>query len=317
MDKNNIISICVPVHNEQENIEPLYINLTNVIESIKADFEIIMVNDGSCDKSGDILDSLAKRDSRVKVIHLCRNFGQSCAMMAGFDHASGDIIIAMDGDNQNDPADIPRLLDQIHKGYSVVSGWRKNRKDAKISRILPSKIANWIISIVTGVKLHDYGCSLKAYKKQVIKNVKLYGEMHRFLPVLSFWQGAKVTEIVVNHQPRQFGDSHYGMSRVVKVLLDLALIRFLDKYLKYPIHLFGGIGLINMLLAFISFALMLYYKIWGGKTFIETPLPTLVVLFGIMGAMSVLLGIVAEIVMRTYYESQEQKPYLIDRTLNI
>lgn len=310
------ISITIPVHNEGSNLELLYKNLIKSLEPMDSEFEIIMINDGSDDNSEKILSSLAEQDDRVRVIHLLHNYGQTCAMMAGFDHAEGDIIIAMDGDNQNDPSDIPRLLAKIEEGYDVVSGWRKNRKDARLLRIIPSKIANWLISKVAGVKLHDYGCSLKAYKKDVIKGVKLYGEMHRFIPVFTSWRGAKVTEILVSHHVRHSGDSHYGISRVGRVILDLAFIKFWDKYLQRPIHFFGGFGLTNFLFAFIAFLTMIYYKFWGGKSFIETPLPTLTVLFILMGGMAVLMGMLAEIVMRTYYESQQKKPYLIRKIEN-
>ena len=310
------ISVAIPIHNEQENIELLYNDLIAVLSPIGSDFEIIFVNDGSDDESAKIIDSLAERDRRVRAVHLLRNYGQSSATMAGFDHASGDIIIVMDGDNQNDPADIPLLLNKIDEGFTVVSGWRKDRKDALVSKIIPSKIANWLISKITGVKLHDYGCSLKAYRKDVLKDVRLYGEMHRFIPVFTAWKGAKVIEIAVSHRPRSSGASHYGLSRITSVLLDLVLVRFFDKHLQHPIHLFGGFGIINFLLAFISFVIMLYYKFLGGKDFIETPLPTLVILFFLVGAVSTMMGILAEIVMRTYYESQEKKPYLIDRIIN-
>jgi len=310
------ISVAIAIHNEQGNIELLYNDLIAVLESIGSDFEIIFVNDGSDDDSAKIIDSLAERDPRVRAIHLLRNYGQSSAMMAAFDHASGDIIIVMDGDNQNDPADIPRLLNKINEGFSVVSGWRKDRRDPQFSKVIPSKIANWLISKITGVKLHDYGCSLKAYRKDVLKDVRLYGEMHRFIPVFTAWKGAKVTEIVVGHRPRRFGASHYGLSRIFSVLLDLVLVRFLDRHFQHPIHLFGGFGIINFFFAFISFVIMLCYKLWGGKAFIETPLPTLTVLFFLIGAVSTMMGILAEIVMRTYYESQQKKPYLIDRISN-
>ncbi len=310
------ISVAIPIHNEQENIELLYNDLIAALEPIGSDFEIIFVNDGSDDESAKRIDSLAERDRRVRAVHLLRNYGQASATMAGFDHASGDIIIVMDGDNQNDPADIPLLLNKIDEGFTVVSGWRKDRKDALVSKIIPSKIANWLISKITGVKLHDYGCSLKAYRKDVLKDVRLYGEMHRFIPVFTVWKGAKVTEITVCHRPRRAGASHYGLSRITPVVLDLVLVRFLDKHLRHPIHLFGGFGIISILFAFISFVAMLYYKVWGGKTFIETPLPTLTVLFFLVGAVSIMMGILAEIVMRTYYESQDKKPYLIDRTIN-
>jgi len=311
------LSTIVPVHNEAENLETLYRNLIENLEPLDLDFEALMINDGSDDDSGEILDRMARSDPRVRVVHLMSNYGQSTSMMAGFDHASGDVIVAMDGDNQNDPADIPRLLEKIDEGYHVVSGWRKDRKDAKYTKVIPSRIANWLISKISGVKLHDYGCSLKAYRKEVIKGLKIYGELHRFIPIMSAGRGARVTEIVVGHKARQFGASHYGMSRVTKVLLDLILIKFLDKYLQHPIHFFGGFGLVSLLLAALTFLTMLYYKFWGGKTFIETPLPTLTVLFILMGTLAILMGIVAEIVMRTYYESQQKRTYRIAGTVNI
>jgi len=310
------LSVIIPIHNEQKNIQLLYNELIDVLTTLGKEFEVIMVNDGSEDESGLIIDKIAEIDVRVRGIHLLGNYGQACAMMAGFDNAFGDIIIAMDGDNQNDPKDIPRLIDKINEGYDVVSGWREHRKDARISRIIPSMIANRLISKITGVRLHDYGCSLKAYRKDVIKNVKLYGEMHRFIPIFSSWKGAKVTEITVNHRPRRFGVSHYGLSRVSGVLLDIAFIRFWDKHLQHPIHLFGGFGLVNFIFALLTFLLMFYYKFWGGKTFVETPLPTLTVLFVLIGFVAIMGGIIAEILMRTYYESQQKKPYLIDRIIN-
>jgi glycosyltransferase involved in cell wall biosynthesis len=310
------LSIIIPIHNEEKNIPSLYQDLIASLEMNSMDFEIIMVNDGSQDSSEDIMDDLAKKDTRLKTIHFQSNYGQTAAIMAGIDHSSGDIIIPMDGDNQNDPQDIPRLLAKIKEGYDVVSGWRKDRKDKKIGRILPSRIANWLISKISGIRLHDYGCSLKAYKRGVLKDVKLYGEMHRFIPIYASWHGAKVTEIPVQHHQRSFGRSHYGMSRTSRVILDLLLIKFLDRYARNPIHLFGGFGLLNFVLALISFSIMIYYKFWGGKTFIETPLPTLTVFFLLIGTMSIFIGFVAEILMRTYYESQEKQPYFIKKIIN-
>lgn len=310
------LSIIIPIHDEEENILSLHDELIRNLERMGKDFEIVMIDDGSRDQSETILDTLAEKDARLKVIHFRRNYGQTAAMMAGIDHASGDVIIPMDGDNQNDPADIARLLDKITEGYDVVSGWRRQRKDRKFLRVLPSKAANWIISGISGVKLHDYGCTLKAYKRDVIKGVKLYGEMHRFIPIYASWQGAKVTEMVVRHRPRQFGRSHYGLSRASRVILDLLLIKFLDKYAQNPIHLFGGFGLVNILLALLTFALMIYYKFWGGKPFTDTPLPILTIFFLLMGFMAILIGFVAEILMRTYYESQEKTSYLIKKTVN-
>ena len=310
------LSIIIPVHNEVENLISLYEDLVSVLDDLSTTYEVITVNDGSEDASGRILDELAEKDSRFRVIHMMSNYGQSTAMMAGFDHATGDIIIAMDGDNQNDPKGIPQLLAKMEQGYDVVSGWRKDRKDSRFTKIIPSRIANWLISMISGVRLHDYGCSLKAYRRDVIKGIKLYGELHRFIPILLAGRGARVAEIVVGHRSRLFGSSHYGLSRVIKVLLDLILIKFLDKYLQHPIHFFGGFGVINYLLAGLTFALMVYYKYWENTTFIETPLPTLAVLFILTGTMTILMGILAEIVMRTYYESQNKKTYRILNDIN-
>ena len=310
------LSVTIPIHDEQDNIEPLYKEIVQVLEDMPSRFEIIFVNDGSRDGSAAMLDSVASRDKRVTVVHLRRNYGQTTAMTAGFDQARGEIVVVMDGDRQNDPADIPRLLDKMKEGYTVVSGWRMNRKDATVSKVIPSRVANRLISMVTGVRLHDHGCSLKAYHRSVVRDLKLYGEMHRFVPVFSEWGGAKVTEIVVNHRPRRSGSSKYGISRVLPVLLDLFLVRFMQRHMQHPIHFFGSFGIINMLLAAFSFGLMIYYKFWGGKTFIETPLPTLTVLFVLMGSMAFLLGIVAELVIRTYYESQQKKPYRIERIVS-
>jgi glycosyltransferase involved in cell wall biosynthesis len=310
------LSVVIPIHNEADNLESLIAELMAELERMEAKYELILVNDGSEDGSGEMLTEMAERDDRIRVIHLLRNYGQTSAMMAGFDHARGDVIVAMDGDNQNDPADIPLLVNRLNEGFDVVSGWRKARKDARLSRILPSRIANWLISKVGGVHLHDYGCSLKAYRRDVLKGVRLYGELHRFIPVFTSWQGARVTEIVVNHRPRERGASHYGLSRIFRVILDLALIRFLDRHFQHPIHLFGGFGLLNLILAGCTFLLMIYYKFWGGKTFIETPLPTLTVLFILMGGIALLLGMLAEILMRTYFESQNKRPYLIEKVIN-
>jgi glycosyltransferase involved in cell wall biosynthesis len=311
------LSVVIPVHNEKDNLHSLFPELNEVLETLDLEFEIIVVNDGSTDGSERILDHLAETDHRLRILHLNKNFGQSSAMMAGFDYASGDVIVAMDGDNQNDPSDIPRLLEKMKEGYAVVSGWRKGRKEPTIRKLVPSRIANWLISKISGVRLHDYGCSLKAYRKEVIKGIKIYGETHRFIPIFSSWHGATITEIPVGHRPRKHGVSHYGISRVRKVVLDIILIKFLEKYLQHPIHFFGGFGLISLLLGLGSFALMVYYKYRGGKTFIETPLPTLTILFILMGAMAVFIGLLAEIIMRTYYESQQKTTYQISRTKNI
>jgi glycosyltransferase involved in cell wall biosynthesis len=237
--------------------------------------------------------------------------------MAGIDASSGSIIITMDGDLQNDPKDIKNLLSKLNEGYDVCSGWRKDRKDNHLKRNLPSRLANWLISKVSGVYLNDYGCTLKAYKRHVIENVKLYGEMHRFVPIYAVWQGAKITEIPVQHHPRIHGKSKYGSERAVKVVLDLLVIKFLEKYAKNPIYIFGGAGILFFLSSFFFFCLMIYYKIAGLKDFIQTPLPQLITLLGLMGFMSILMGFIAEILMRTYHESQNKSIYLVKYKRNL
>jgi glycosyltransferase involved in cell wall biosynthesis len=309
------ISIIIPIHNEEGNLSPLHRRIVDSLAETGIEYEILMVNDGSEDNSEKILDSLAAEDSRLRVIHFRRNYGQTAAIMAGMDHSLGEVLVLMDGDNQNDPADIPKLLQKLEEGYDVVSGWRKERKDRRLLRIWPSRIANWIISRISGTELHDYGCTLKAYRRSVLDEVKLYGEMHRFIPIYARWQGARVTEMVVSHRPRQSGRSHYGLSRTSRVILDLILIQFMERYSQHPIHLFGGIGLVNFALAILAFGFMLYYKFWGDKTFIETPLPILTVFFLLIGVTSILIGFIAEILMRTYYESQRKKPYSIRRVV--
>lgn len=312
----NLLSIVIPVYNEQDNIFFLHGRVTTALQDTKVAYEVILVNDGSTDLTEAHLKTVAAMDSRFRVVNFRRNFGQTAAMMAGIDFASGDIIIPLDGDLQNDPADIPRLLDKLAEGYDVVSGWRLNRKDAPLSRNLPSRIANWLVSRISGVRLHDYGCSLKAYRKHVLKDVKLYGEMHRFIPIYASWQGGKVTEIPVNHFPRIHGRSKYGLERVIKVILDLVVVKFLASYANKPIYVFGGFGLASIALAFLSGVLALYLKFFERVSFISTPLPLLVVLAFITGVMSVLMGLIAEIIMRTYYESQGKQVYLVRDTIN-
>ena len=310
------ISIVVPIYNEDETVVYLCEKLLNVLVNIDCGFEVILVNDGSTDKTAIFLDNISEKDSHFKVIHLKRNFGQTAAIMAGIDYSSGDIIVTMDGDLQNDPADIARIIEKLDEGYDVCSGWRKHRKDNWFSRVLPSKMANLLISKISGVLLKDYGCTLKAYRRDVIKDVKLYGEMHRFIPIYATWQGAHVCEIPVTHHARKHGKSKYGINRTFKVILDLMVIKFLGSYSQKPIYVFGGFAFFNFILSFLSFGLMIYYKYYGGKTFVETPLPQLVVLFFLMGFMSVLMGLIAEIQMRTYYESQNKPSYLISETRN-
>ena len=312
----NKISITIPIYNEEENLEPLYEQILQTMESKKLEFEVILINDGSRDASGDVIDRMAKLDDRVKCIHFKRNFGQTAAMMAGFDFADGDVIIPMDADLQNHPEDIPRLLEKINEGYDVCSGWRNNRKDAPIRKALLSKIANKLISLISGVKLKDYGCTLKAYKKNVIKGVKLYGEMHRFIPIYASWEGAKISEIPVRHTPRKYGKSNYGIERTFKVLLDLIVITFLDNYAQKPIYVFGGFGFLSFVASLLFFLYASYLKIWKGISYIQTPLPLIATMAFVTGILCILMGLLAEMIMRTYYESQQKKVYLIDRKVN-
>lgn len=310
-----MISLIIPVYNEEESLPRLF----SAIEGISGQlppFEAIFIDDGSKDKSFALLDAQAKKDTRFKVIRLAVNTGQTAAIQAGIDYAAGDILVFMDSDLQNDPADIPRLLERLDDGCDVVSGWRKDRKDNPIKRNLPSRIANGIISKVSGVHLHDYGCTLKAYRNNVIKNVRLYGEMHRFIPIYASWQGARVAEIPVTHHPRQFGSSKYGLERVFKVILDIMVVKFLSKYLTKPIYVFGGFGLVSFFIAFLALLWAFCLKFGWGTSLIQTPLPLFSGICFLLGCICILMGLLAEVMSRTYYESQHQRPYLVRETLN-
>ena len=311
------ISVIVPAYNEAQNLPVLMDRLFPVLEGLGQAFEVIVVNDGSKDATMAVLRDLAAQRPRLKVVDLARNYGQTAAMMAGFDHARGDIIVPIDADLQNDPADIPLLLAKLEEGFDVVSGWRKNRQDAAIRRNFVSRVANRTISWLSGVHLHDYGCSLKAYRRSVIGPVRLYGEMHRFEPIYAAWYGARIAEVPVHHSPRLHGSSNYGLERIVKVILDLMVVRFLDRWLGKPIYIFGGFGLLWFLVAVASAVYMLYLKIFANLAMIQTPLPLLVVVSFMMGVMSILIGLVAEIVARTYYESQGKRIYHARETVNI
>jgi glycosyltransferase involved in cell wall biosynthesis len=311
------ISVLIPVFNEEDSLEKLYDKVIAAIEPLGMTFEVILVDDGSKDRSPDVLKTLAARDKRIKVLYFVRNFGQTAALAAGIDYAEGEIIIPMDADLQNDPADISRLLAKLDEGYDVVSGWRKNRQDEFFTRLVPSWIANKLISIISGVRLHDYGCSLKAYRREVIKDVKLYGEMHRFVPIYASWMGAKVAEIPVDHHARQFGKSKYGLSRTLKVVLDLITIKFLSSYATKPLHIFGFIGLCCFGMSVLGFVWMVYLKFFQDTTFIETPLPVLVAMFFMLGVQFILMGLLGEIIVRTYHESQDKPIYRLRTTSNI
>jgi glycosyltransferase involved in cell wall biosynthesis len=326
------LSVIVPVFNEAENLEPLCREVHEALEPRGLAFEVIFADDGSTDATPAILKRLAADFPRVRVVTLRRNSGQTAALSAAIDAARGAVLVPMDGDGQNDPADIPRLLDRLNEGYDVVSGWRRDRKDPFISRRLPSAFANRIIARIGGLRLHDFGCTLKAYRRDVLAGVRLYGEMHRFVPIYAKWHGARVTELEVNHRPRTRGRSKYGIGRTFRVVLDLVVIRFLDRYSQRPMHLFGGFGLWSLLVAFLSFSAATFYKIvalvarsrfgldrsaWPsfyddfGKDFVETPLPVFVALFGVSGILSILMGLLAEMVMRTYFESLQKPTYVV------
>jgi len=305
------LSIVVPIYNEEESLEELYWRLTKVLGEGGRSYEIILVDDGSRDSSASILEGLARRDPSCKAVILKRNFGQTAALMAGIDQARGEIIVSIDADLQNDPGDIPRLLEKLEEGYDVCSGWRRDRKDARLTKVLPSRIANRLISLVSGVELRDYGCTLKAYRQEVLKGVRLYGEMHRFIPIYASWMGARVTELAVNHFPRRHGQSNYGLERIFKVLLDLIVIKFLSSYSQRPIHLFGGFGILSLFSGLLSFGYMLWLKLFQGVSFIQTPLPTLSIFFLLSGILFISIGLLAELLTRTYHESRGTPTYMI------
>lgn len=316
-EKIELLSIIVPVYNEEANLRKLLDSMLTVLRALDQEFEIVFVNDGSTDGSAAILDELAAGSPLIKVVHFRRNFGQTAAMMAGFDYSAGDVIVPIDADLQNDPEDIPKLLERLGEGYDLVSGWRKDRKDAKFTRNFPSWLANRLISKISGVKLNDYGCTLKAYRRSIVEDIRLYGEMHRFLPIYASWAGARTTEIPVSHRARTRGQSSYGLKRVLKVPLDLIVVKFLSDYSQKPIYVFGGFGVLSHLLALVTFGFMLYFKYFGDKSFIQTPLPVLAALFILMGFISMLMGLIAELTVRTYHESQNKSTYTVGRTVNI
>ncbi|MBF0614647.1 MAG: glycosyltransferase family 2 protein [Magnetococcales bacterium] len=311
------ISVLIPVYNEEENILPLCQDLKTVMTSMALPYEVILIDDGSQDQSAERLRQIALSDPAFKVIRFRRNFGQTAAIMAGIEHAQGAILIPMDSDRQNDPHDIPRLLEKLQQGYDVVSGWRKHRQDNPYIRTWPSRMANWLISNISGVHLHDYGCTIKAYRREVIEGVRLYGEMHRFIPIYAHWMGASVTEIEVTHHPRTSGISKYGLNRIFKVILDLIVVQFLGQYFVKPIYLFGSFGLVALLLSAVSGCWALYLKFFTDTSLISTPLPLIAVMCLMTGIIAILLGLVAEMVVRTYFESQGRSIYLMRETINL
>ncbi len=308
-----LLSVVIPLFNEEENLLLLYNELIEVLSSCEEEYEIIFIDDGSSDRSFQLLKELQENDSHVVVVSFRKNFGQTAAMAAGFDYARGDVIITMDGDLQNDPRDIPKLLEQIAAGNDVVTGWRFDRKDAFINRRLPSIIANKIISKTTGVNLHDYGCTLKAFKREVIKNVKLYGEMHRFIPAIASGMGIDFTEVKVNHRPRRFGSTKYGISRTIRVILDLITVKFLLSYGTRPIQVFGLMGLLSGGIGFLIALVMTFQRQFMGVPLAERPLLFLAVLLIFVGIQFVSLGLIAELQARTYHESQSKPVYHVKK----
>lgn len=312
------VSIFLPVYNEEPNLRPLHQKLDSALRALGRSAEVVFVDDGSTDGSLVILRELAEIDPRVRVIALRRNYGQTAAMSAGIDAATGKVLIPMDADLQNDPADIIRLLDKLDEGYDVVSGWRKNRKDKMVTRKIPSRIANRLISWIGGVPLHDYGCSLKAYRRESLQDVRLYGEMHRFIPIYASWAGARVTEIPVEHHPRTMGKSKYGLSRTIKVVFDLITIKFMASYQTKPLYLFGWAGLLTFAVSFVSavLAFLMKFASWPHHAdFIQTPLPIISMVTLVLGVQLFLMGLLAEMLVRTYHESQAKSIYSVRERL--
>jgi glycosyltransferase involved in cell wall biosynthesis len=310
------ISVVIPVHDEEESVGPLHESLTATLTRLGAAYEIIVIDDGSRDGTYVRLEQLAASDTHLKLIKLRRNFGQTAAMAAGFDHAAGDVIVPMDGDLQNDPRDIPRLLEKLDEGYDIVSGWRKQREDNALVRRVPSRMANWLIGVVTGVKLHDYGCSLKAYRADILHETRLYGEMHRFLPALAHQAGARITEIPVLHHPRRFGRSKYGLRRTVKVLLDLLTVKFLSGYSTKPSYVFGGIGASLCGIGVVAAGYAAYEKFANGVYVYRNPALLIAVFLFSIGLNLILMGLLAELIVRTYHESQSKPTYTVRERRN-
>jgi len=308
------VSVVVPLLNEQDNIGPLYEQITQTLTDVY-NYEIIFVDDGSSDNSFNVLTKLQKADAGIRVICFRKNFGQTAALSAGFAHARGKVIVAIDADLQNDPADIPKMLARLEEGFDVVSGWRKKRHDNAVTRLLPSKIANWLIAKITGVKLHDFGCTLKVYRREVLAEIKLYGEMHRFIPALASWSGARIAEIVVNHRPRTAGTAKYGLGRTLKVILDLITVKFLGSYSTKPIYIFGGMGLVSGLGAIASGLVVLYQKLAHNFSMNRNPLLVLTALLIAATIQFILMGLLAELLVRTYHESQNRPTYVIKEIL--
>lgn len=314
--KVSSLSVVVPFYEEEENILELYENLKQELEKLSLPYEMIFVDDGSKDKSFAIMEGIANKDSTVKVLGFQFNCGQTSAMQAGFDVAQNEIVVPMDGDGQNDPKDIALLIQKSNEGYDLVSGWRKSRQDRLWTRKLPSWVANRLVSLVGRVPLHDYGCSLKAYRRSILKNFRLYGEMHRFIPVYMSWYGARITEIPVSHHARKKGFSKYGLSRIFKVILDIITVQFLGRYSTRPIYFFGTLGFGSFFLAFLGILYLLYKQFFLGG-FVDSPFFLISVMLIVMGLQFILIGVLAEVLTRIYHESQKKKTYVVARHINL
>jgi glycosyltransferase involved in cell wall biosynthesis len=309
------ISIIIPLFNEAEGLYALYDRLQQFMDSSLLTCEVILIDDGSTDATFAILRKLQAQDSRLRAICFRRNFGQTAAFVAGFDYARGDVVVTMDGDLQNDPVDIPILLDKLNEGYDIVSGWRVNRQDKVITRRIPSVAANWLISKVTGVKLHDYGCSLKAYRREVVKGTKLYGELHRFIPALASWMGVKVAEVPVSHAPRQYGRSKYGLGRTIRVILDLLTVKFLLDYATRPIQIFGFMGFVSLAVGMGIGAYLTALRVFWRVPLADRPVLLLAVLLVVIGVQLIIMGLLGELVVRTYHETQNKPIYYVREIL--
>ena len=312
-----MISVVIPLRNEESNVPILVGKLTEALGLLGSDYEVLFINDGSIDSTAARLHEACAADPRLKAIHFRRNYGQTAAMQAGFTHARGEIIVAMDGDLQNDPADIGKVVAKLGEGYDLVSGWRKDRQDHPIRRNFLSRVANGLISNASGVHLHDYGCSLKAYRREVLEGIALYGEMHRFIPVYAFWNGARIAEVPVAHYARVHGVSKYGLERIFKVVLDLGVVLFLHRFAQRPMYVFGLCGFLSWMISGVAGIAAVIYKFFGHRSFIETPLPLVAVTMFFTGVICFLLGLHAELSIRTYHESQGKPTYLIAARDNV
>jgi glycosyltransferase involved in cell wall biosynthesis len=309
------VSVVIPVFNEKENLPPLHQALSEALR--ERAYELVFVDDGSTDGGLPVMEKIARSDPRhTRVVVLRRNFGQTAAIAAGIDHSHGDAVVLIDADLQNDPFDIPRMLEKIDEGYDVVSGWRVRRRDTFLTRTLPSRMANALISWVTGVPLHDYGCTLKAYRREVLQGFRLYGEMHRFIPAYAGWVGARIVEVPVQHHPRGHGKTKYGLERTLKVLLDLLTVKFLVSYANKPIYLFGGTGFVLIVPSFLVLAGLLVRRVWLGTSVLGSPLFQTATMLIILGFQSILMGLIAELLVRTYHESQAKPTYSVRRLIN-